>query len=126
MQAAIMVALGGILGALSRYYLTMTLTNRLGAAFPWATLIINVTGCFLLALISTLAAERTGMVSPELRLLLAVGFCGAYTTFSTFGFETFSLLRAGSVLEAIGYMAMSNLVGLAAVVLGAYCARALP
>lgn len=124
MQPAIFVALGGILGALSRYYLSIALTDRFGAAFPWATLCINVTGSFLLAVITTLAAERTGLVPPELRLFLAVGFCGAYTTFSTFGVETFSLLRAGSVLEAIGYMAMSNLIGLLAVVAGAYCARA--
>lgn len=126
MQAVWLVGLGGILGALSRYFLGLALAQRLGAEFPYATLVINVTGCFLLGLISGLAVHREGLVTADVRLALGVGFCGAYTTFSTFGVETIALLRAGSYVQAGAYVLGSNGLGLAAVWAGLSLARLNP
>lgn len=126
MGNALLVALGGVAGALSRFYLGMVLAQRLGTAFPYGTFIINVTGCFVLGLVGTLAAERAALVTPEIRLLVGVGFCGAYTTFSTFGFETIALLRTGALLEAGLYLFASNALGLAAVYVGFLLARLVP
>ena len=126
MQAAILVGIGGVVGALARYYAGLAIAQRLGAAFPYGTLAINVTGCFVLGLIGTLAAERGALVTPEVRLVAGVGFCGAYTTFSTFGFETLALLRVGALAEAVLYVALSNALGLAAVIAGFALARVLP
>lgn len=126
MQSALLVGLGGILGALTRFYVGMAIAQRLGAAFPYGTLFINVTGCFVLGLLSTLALERATLVTPEVRLLLGVGFCGAYTTFSTFGVEAVSLLRSGDLAEAGLYVLGSNALGLVAVYLGLLAARVLP
>lgn len=126
MVNAILVGLGGISGALARYYMGILLAQRLGTAFPYGTFAINVTGCFILGLVGTLAVERAAVVSPELRLLIGVGFCGAYTTFSTFGFETLALLRMGAVLEAGLYVLASNVAGLVAVYIGFLLARLVP
>lgn len=126
MRAVILVGLGGVFGALARFWGGIVLTQRLGAAFPYATLVINITGCLVLGLVGTLAVERPALVTNDLRLLVGVGFCGAYTTFSTFGFETVSLLRAGDVSAALLYVLGSNALGLLAVALGFYLARAIP
>ena len=123
---AMLVGIGGVLGAWSRFYLGVFLAQRLGAAFPYGTLIINVTGCFVLGLVGTLAAERASLVTPEVRLLVGVGFCGAYTTFSTFGFETVALLRTGALAEAALYVVGSNALGLGAVYVGFLLARLAP
>ena len=120
MQTALLLATGGIAGTLSRFYLGTWLIQRLGGGFPFATLLINVTGCFVLGLVGTLAAERTALATPELRLLVGVGFCGAYTTFSTFGVESDSLFRAGSLTAGYLYVGLSVLCGLLAVRLGVY------
>lgn len=114
------------MGALTRFYLGMAVATRMGVAFPYGTLLINVTGCFILGLVATLAAERATIVTPELRLLIGVGFCGAYTTFSTFGFETVALLRNGAFAEASIYVLASVLAGLAATFAGLYIARLVP
>lgn len=117
MQAAVLLSIGGVLGTLSRYYLGLFVLQRLGAAFPFGTLLINVTGCLLLGVVSGLSVER-GAISQDLRLLVGIGFCGAFTTFSAFGYETMVLLKSESYMQAFGYLALSNLLGLAAVFLG--------
>lgn len=126
MKAPLLLALGGIAGTLARYYLGMAVTWRWGAVFPFATLLINVSGCFAIGLLATLAAERAQLITPELRWLLIVGFCGAYTTFSTFGLETLVLIREGAWLKATLYVFASNGLGLLATFGGFWCARALP
>jgi CrcB protein len=126
LKAALLVATGGMAGALARFYLATAMAARFGTAFPYGTLLINVTGCFILGLLGTLGAERATIITPEGRLLLGVGFCGAYTTFSTFGLETLTLLRAGAIGQAGLYMFASNLIGLLAVFLGFQLARWVP
>lgn len=116
------VAAGGALGAVLRYYLGGTALARTAAPFPTATFVINVTGSFVLGLFLTLATERFN-VSPHLRLAVAVGFVGAYTTFSTFEYETAKLLEDGDVTRALVYVLLSFAAGLLAVWLGIFAAR---
>ena len=116
------VAAGGALGAVLRYYLGGTLLARTAAPFPTATFVINVTGSFVIGLFLTLATERVQM-SPHLRLAVAVGFVGAYTTFSTFEYETAKLIEDGDVTRALLNVALSFVVGLLAVWLGVFAAR---
>ncbi len=94
-----------------------SLYSALGTAFPWGTMGVNLLGCFLLGVIIALVEER-GLLGPEARSLLAVGFLGAMTTFSTFVYESYGLLRDGASLLCLGYVAASLLGGLAAFLLG--------
>lgn len=118
------VAIGAAVGGLSRYYLSLALTQRLGDAFPWATLVINVTGSLLLGFLMRYALASPS-VSAELRLLLATGLCGGYTTFSTFSYETALLLEDGQYERAATYVLGSVLVALAATFAGFIIAQQL-
>jgi fluoride exporter len=117
LRAPIGISLGAIAGALSRYYLTLWATHQFGTAFPYATFIINLSGCFCMGLIATLATNPT-LISPELRLLLTTGFLGAYTTFSTYGLDTITLAQNQRPIRALVYWAGSAMFGAVAVVLG--------
>ncbi len=126
MQKTWWVGLGGFLGANARFWLGGWIQARWGSVFPWSTFVINVTGSFILGLFVTLLAERFALPrAPVLRLIVAVGFVGAYTTFSTFEFETLTLVTAGSWLRAFGNAFGSLLAGFAAVWLGVWLGRAL-
>jgi CrcB protein len=118
-----LVAVGGAAGAVARYLIGGWAAARWSAGFPFGTLLVNVTGSFLLGLLATLTTER--FVSPNVRVLLGIGFLGAYTTFSTFAYESLQLLAAGSFGRAALNMVGSLLVGLAAVWLGVVVARLL-
>ena len=113
----ILVALGGALGAVARFLVATGFARRLGTGWPWGTLFINLTGCFLIAVFSA------RIESPGLRYLLPVGFVGAYTTFSTFEYETMRLFQLGQPAGAIAYVLGSNVLGFCAVLLGNWVAR---
>jgi len=120
------VGLGGFLGANARYWLGGWVQHRWGTTFPWGTFVINITGSFLLGLFMALVTERYALPqTPTLRLVVAIGFVGAYTTFSTFEFETLSLVTTGSLLRAFGNAFGSLLAGFAAVWLGVVLGRVL-
>jgi CrcB protein len=120
------VGLGGFLGANARYWLGGWVSDRWGTSFPWATFVINVSGSFLLGLFVVLVGRRSFVTrAPELRLLIAVGFLGAYTTFSTFEYETLSLVGEGARLRAFGNALGSLVAGLGAVWLGVALGRVL-
>lgn len=110
------VGLGGFFGAVARYVLTGWAQRLVPGHFPLGTLVVNVAGCFALGLL--MAWLDRGLVSPALRQLLAVGFLGALTTFSTFGHETLELLRHGEAALAALSVAANLCVGLFAVWLG--------
>ena len=110
MGAVLWVGLGGFLGANARYLLGGWAASRLGIAFPYGTFIINVTGSFILGFFLAFAQERP-WVAPSARLLFAVGFVGAYTTFSTFEYESLRLLQDGELLLAAAYVIGSVLIG---------------
>lgn len=91
---------------MARYWLTGWVQSLDGAQFPVGTLAVNVLGSFAIGAVMTLSLER-GMIGPELRILLTTGFCGGFTTMSTFSYETMSLLRDGSAAGALGNIALT-------------------
>lgn len=122
MERFIYVSLGAIFGANSRYLVGLWAAERLGVSFPFGTMIVNITGCFLIGLFNGLS-EAGLNIDPNLRLMFTVGFLGAFTTFSSFGFESISLLRLSSLTAAFLNIGVNVIVGLLAVVLGLYAAR---
>src|SRR2546423_8370200 len=118
----IAVAVGGAIGAMLRFYLGGSILSRTAAPFPTATFVINITGSFILGFFLTLVTERIN-VSPHLRLAIAVGFVGAYTTFSTFEYETARLVEDRDLIRAFLNVVLSFTVGFAAVWLSIIAAR---
>lgn len=115
-----LVGAGGIIGALMRYELSRLISGRMTVAFPIATLFINVSGAFLLGLFTRSMAAWLPQVHTFVMLLLGVGMCGAYTTFSTFSYELVILTRERRYSAAATYAAASFLFGLAAAGIGLY------
>lgn len=118
----LVVGAGGFVGVSLRYLLGGFVYRFVPPDFPWATFLINVSGCFVIGFLAILAEER-GPVGPTGRLFWLVGVLGGYTTFSTFGYETFSLAREGSHALAAANAAGQVLLGLAAVWAGVAVAR---
>jgi CrcB protein len=121
-RGAIAISLGAIPGALSRYYLTRLFVQWLGTGFPYGTLVINISGALIMGFFVTLILERA-VSSPDLRLLVAVGFLGSYTTFSTYALETVNLFRSGNLTQAFLYWAGSAFLGLIGLELGSLLAK---
>lgn len=120
----LLVALGGACGAVGRYLLGNVVSKAFGSALPYGTFIINIIGCFCMGLLMTVIVERQ-LLAPIWRLLLCVGFLGGFTTFSSFGYEAFSLIHGGKMLEALAYAGGSVVLGLAAAALGVSYGRLL-
>ncbi len=112
------ISLGAISGALSRYYLSLWFVQRFGVAFPYGTFFVNISGCFLMGLIFTLATETVITITPEVRLLIATGFLGSYTTFSTYALDTVILFSGKRFVLGLIYWAGSAIVGIVSVKLG--------
>jgi CrcB protein len=110
------VALGGALGALARYGISGWVYDRLGENFPWGTIVVNLVGC--LALGVSIRWLQVTAVAPEVRPFLTIGLLGAFTTFSTFSYETVALVQEGQWLRAGLYVAGSVVLGLIGVVAG--------
>jgi len=107
----LLIAVFGAIGTLARYGLQGLVQVKMGSTFPYGTLAINLTGCFFLGLIGQFTLNRM-VISPELRMAIAVGFFGGYTTFSSFGWETAKMLEAGEWLWATTYVVSSVVLGL--------------
>jgi CrcB protein len=122
------LGLGGALGANARYWLGLWIAGWSGLRFPWPTLVINVSGCFLLGFLAS-AFDRwrpsTAPGSEALTLLVLVGLLGGYTTFSTFALESLRLWNEAAWARSLGYMTLSVSLGFAAAALGASSARVL-
>lgn len=112
------ISLGAISGALSRYYLSLWFVQRFGVTFPYGTFFINITGCFLMGVIFTLTTETVITITPEVKLLIATGFLGSYTTFSTYGLDSVILIDAKRIIPALTYGIGSAIVGIISVKLG--------
>jgi fluoride exporter len=124
LRTVIAIAVAGAAGALARYGLEGFVSRRQSGAFPWGTFVVNVTGAFALGLVFTLATERWGLAA-WLRSALTIGFLGAYTTFSTFSFESYRLAADRAIGLAAANVLGSCAAGLTAVYLGVVLARAL-
>lgn len=107
--AALLVAAGGALGSLARWWLQLATTAALGPAFPWGTLLANVSGCLAIGLAAGWAGEDGALLDSDfVRHFVMIGFCGGYTTFSAFGLQTMELLQAGDAARA-GFNVASTL-----------------
>src|SRR5580692_7279027 len=120
----LLIALGGAFGAVSRYEVGVRVAGRYGTTWPYGTFLINITGCFAIGFFMTLATERVNL-HENWRFLFPIGFVGAYTTFSTYEYETARLVEQGAVLRAFGYVLASTVAGFAAVALAMWTARRL-
>lgn len=120
----LLVGIGGFLGANARFLVGTWAASTLGARFPWGTFLVNVSGCFLIGIVGTVVVERLTARPEQIQLLLAIGFLGSYTTFSSFAYENHALLLNGAWWTTALYVAASVLVGLLAVQVGVLAARA--
>lgn len=122
MATILWIGLGGFLGANTRFWLGMLVSRVFGSSFPWATGLVNISGGLLIGFIATLFADHT-IDNESLRLFLIVGLLGGYTTFSTYTWESLTLLQDGRWLPAIGYIVGSNVLSILACVAGVLIAR---
>lgn len=112
-----LVMLGGSLGAASRYGIGLVTARMWGTGFPYGTLVVNMAGCFIIGLLFALA-DRSRLLTPDVRLLLITGYLGALTTFSSFSVETVNAARAGLTLQSLTNILINNIGGLTLTYLG--------
>ena len=117
-----MIAIGGALGSIARYEVATLIQARVPAGFPWGTFWVNVSGCLVMGVATTLLSERL-VVNPQWRYLIPIGFVGAYTTFSTFELEFFRANTEGAWLVGGAYVVGSVLAGYLALWAGVVIAR---
>lgn len=122
LEKILLISAGAVLGANARYWLGDWAAQKWGTAFPYGTLLINLTGSLVMGFFLTLATERF-LIDPRWRLLIAVGFLGAYTTFSTYTWESINLISRGQWLAGLLNAFGSTLAGLIAVSLGVFLGK---
>ncbi len=122
-RTPIAISLGAIAGALSRYYIGLWLSQQVNNSFPYGTLFVNLTGCLAMGFFVTLVFEKIVTIPPEIRLMVAVGFLGSYTTFSTFKLDTVQLLEDRGATSATLYWLGSSILGVINVQLGSLLAQ---
>jgi CrcB protein len=114
LQKYFLIAFGGAFGSIARYWVGSAIASRMGTKFPYGTFVINITACMIIGFSLTFLARRADL-NPAWRFLIPVGFIGAYSTFSTYEWETLSTIRTGAFLLAAVYAVSSLILGLAAV-----------
>ena len=124
MLAYLWISIGAVAGASARFFISRFVARSVTASFPYGTLLINVTGSFILGLFLIWSTERA-LPDPRWRLLIAIGFCGSYTTFSSYAFESFSLFEQGHYVLFASNVLASNVLCLAGVLAGAMIARSI-
>ena len=118
------VGMGSFIGGGMRYLTQQLVAKQFSAPFPYGTLIVNILGCFLIGIIFSLS-EKANLLSTEMRLFLATGFCGGFTTFSTFSLENYGMLRDGEYYYVFAYTGLSVFVGFLATYMGIQLIKAL-
>jgi CrcB protein len=113
LQKYLLIAAGGALGSVARYWVGSTISGRIGTKFPYGTIVINISACIIIGFTLTYFGKRADL-SAAWRFLVPIGFIGAYSTFSTYEWETLSTLRSGAFLMAALYAVGSLVLGLAA------------
>lgn len=122
MQKYLLIALGGALGSMARYWIGSTIGGRMGTKFPYGTFVINITACVIIGFSLTFLAKRVE-INSAWRFLVPIGFVGAYSTFSTYEWETLSTIRTGAFFMAAVYAVSSLILGLASVWFGSVIAE---
>jgi len=117
LRTLLLIGLGGFLGSISRFLIALSINRIFQSVLPIGTLVVNIVGCLFIGVIYSLA-EQKNIMSPELRVFLGVGFCGGFTTYSSFAFEKFSLIKSGDFLMLSIYIGASVFLGLIAVYIG--------
>ena len=117
----LMIGIGGFLGAMARYHVT-ALVQRTPTGFPWGTFVVNISGCLLMGVATTVIGDRLA-VHPNWRFLVPIGFIGAYTTFSTFELELFRATSDAAWMTALAYTLASVIVGYVALIIGVSLGR---
>ena len=113
----LLIGLGGGIGSIARYLCQRWFNENYPHPFPWGTFAVNLAGCFLIGVIYA-ASEKSTFLTPQIRLLLITGFCGGFTTFSTFAFENMNLLRSGDTVYFLFYTIGSVVLGIVGVFAG--------
>jgi len=121
MKFMLLVGAGGFFGSIARYLLSDAVQSRMLTSFPYGTITVNLLGCFIIGIIYALS--ETANLAPEYRILIATGFCGGFTTFSSFSFESLTLLQDNQYLYATLYAGLSLVLGLLAAFLGVILIR---
>jgi fluoride exporter len=111
MSKTILIGIAGLIGTLLRYWLAGFVTRQSGETFPWGTLVVNIVGCLLAGAVFHLTEERS-LIDPTLRTVILIGLLGGFTTFSSYGLQTFTLLRDGAFGLATLNLVVSNVLGL--------------
>jgi CrcB protein len=124
LQKYLLIAVGGALGSLARYWVGSTISGRLGTRFPYGTLVVNITACVIIGFSLTYLGRRADL-NPAWRFFIPIGFIGAYSTFSTYEWETLSTMRSGAFFLAAIYAVSSLVLGLISVWGGSLLAEAL-
>lgn len=119
MKALLLVGLGGGIGSMLRYVVSLLTFKNDNATFPWSTFIVNVIGCLIIGLLFSYF-EKQELLQSNLKLLFITGFCGGFTTFSTFALENVQLIQSGNLTNAIIYSLSSVIVGISATIAGLY------
>ncbi len=117
LRTLLLIGMGGFLGSISRFLIGQGLHRIFDTVFPIGTMTVNIVGSFIIGVVYSLA-ERDNLISPEIRMFLAVGFCGGFTTFSSFAFDKLNLLKDSGFLYLSLYLGGSVFLGLLAVYLG--------
>lgn len=117
LKTLLYIGVGSFLGGIARYLMSRAVQNSIASAFPYGTMAVNLLGCLLIGFIFGIS-ERTNILSDEWRIFLTVGFCGGFTTFSTFANENMTLLRDGNFISFALYTGLSVFLGLVAVFFG--------
>ena len=119
-QSWLAVGLGGALGSLARHGVNVWVTRRMGQSGPYATLVVNIVGCGVIGLLAGLLASERLVMTPTVRVFVFVGILGGFTTFSSFGLDTFTLAHGGDYVRAFWNVAGQIVLGLGCVWLGFY------
>ena len=120
----LLVGLGGLIGSVARYLVAVLFAGQFTSSLPFATFTVNIAGCFVIGILFALS-DRGNILSPEWRVFLTTGFCGGFTTFSTFSYESIRLMQDGEFLYLGLYAALSVILGFAATYLGIVLGRSI-